>query len=204
MTDKLRIFIDYWNLQLNWNERTDSQPLDWEKLPAALKSAAEASSGISPLQYEGSRLYASYDPANPRQGPFRGWLDSYVDRIPGYNVTVLERRSRRKPIHCRECDTKLENCPECNRPFMRSPEKGVDAAIITDLFSLAWENAYATAILVTSDRDFVPAVANIQDRGFKIVNATWKDYGHQLAKACWASFEIDSLITQLIRHNPPQ
>ena len=75
-----------------------------------------------------------------------------------------------------------------------SPEKGVDSAIVTDLFSLAWEGAYDIGILLSSDADFVPAVERLQEKGVKIVNATWKDYGHQLAKVCWGSFLIDSIL----------
>jgi uncharacterized LabA/DUF88 family protein len=64
----------------------------------------------------------------------------------------------------------------------------VDTAIVTDLFSLAWERAYDLAILVSSDADFVPAVERLQEKGVKIVNTTWKSYDHQLAKLCWGSF----------------
>jgi uncharacterized LabA/DUF88 family protein len=82
---------------------------------------------------------------------------------------------------------------------MRAAEKGVDAAILTDMFSLAWEHAYDVGILVSGDGDLVPAVEKIQDRGLKVVNATWRNYGHDLAKRCWASFSIDPLIPQLTR-----
>ena len=75
----------------------------------------------------------------------------------------------------------------------------MDAAILTDMFSLAWEQAYEVAILVSSDADMVPAVEKIQDKGLKVINATWSGWGHQLAKTCWASFDIDPLIIQLSR-----
>jgi len=78
-----------------------------------------------------------------------------------------------------------------------SIEKGVDAHIVTDLFTLAWENAYDIGILVTSDADFVPAVERIQEKGIKIINATWHDYGFELSRTCWASFYLDDLIAQI-------
>ena len=68
------------------------------------------------------------------------------------------------------------------------------------MFSLAWENAYDVAILVTADADMVPAVEAIQDRGLKVINATWSKHGHNLAKKCWASFPIDPLIPSLTRN----
>jgi uncharacterized LabA/DUF88 family protein len=86
---------------------------------------------------------------------------------------------------------------------MRAVEKGTDSAIITDMFSLAWEGAYEVAVLVSSDADMIPAVERIQDRGPKIINATWQNHGHDLARRCWASFSIDPLVQQLARAGSP-
>ena len=54
---------------------------------------------------------------------------------------------------------------------MWAPEKGVDTAIVTDLLSLAGEEAYDVAILVSSDADHIPAVEWIQAHGRKVINA---------------------------------
>ena len=55
---------------------------------------------------------------------------------------------------------------------MWAPEKGVDTAIVTDLLSLAGEDAYGVAILLSSDADHIPAAEWIQARGRKVINAT--------------------------------
>jgi uncharacterized LabA/DUF88 family protein len=81
----------------------------------------------------------------------------------------------------------------------RSAEKGVDAAIVTDMLSLAWENSMAVSLLVSSDADYIPAVELLQNKGFKVINATWKRQGHDLARACWGSIELDRLIPSLQR-----
>jgi uncharacterized LabA/DUF88 family protein len=64
---------------------------------------------------------------------------------------------------------------------------------------LAWEGAYDAAILVSADKDFVPAVEYLQAKNFKIINAAWRSIGHELAKICWASFDIDPLMPSLER-----
>lgn len=78
----------------------------------------------------------------------------------------------------------------------RSQKKAVDAAIVTDMLSLAWQNAYDIAVLVTSDADFVPAVEKVQERGLKVVNAGWASKGHELKAACWGSFDLDPILLQ--------
>jgi hypothetical protein len=67
--------------------------------------------------------------------------------------------------------------------------KTVDARIVTDLVGLACEGAYDVAILVSSDKDVIPAVEHIQANNFKVINAAWKNRDNELAKVCWASFE---------------
>jgi NYN domain-containing protein len=193
-----RVFIDFWNFQLAWNDRAGGSGCDWPRLPSVLAAAAQgAAPQLGQLQVDDTRVYASYEPG--REAKLAQWLDSFLDRLPGFRVFTRERKASPTSIHCRSCDQKLTTCPNCSARFMRAGEKGVDAAIITDMFSLALENAYQVAIIVTGDGDLVPAVEKIQDKGFKIVNATWKGYGHNLAKKCWASFNIDPLVASLTR-----
>ncbi|HVQ91878.1 MAG TPA: NYN domain-containing protein [Mycobacteriales bacterium] len=75
----------------------------------------------------------------------------------------------------------------------------MDAAIVTDLLSLAWQNAFDVAVLLSSDADFVPAVERIQEKGLKVINAGWQGKGHELRAACWASFDLDGLIAAVSR-----
>ena len=82
---------------------------------------------------------------------------------------------------------------------MVSPEKGVDAALVTDLLSLAWQRAYDVAVLVSGDADYIPAVEYVQSQGLKVINAAWAAKGHELQQACWGSFGIDDIITDLTR-----
>ncbi|MBI4310941.1 MAG: NYN domain-containing protein [Chloroflexi bacterium] len=200
---QVRLFIDFWNFQLNWNSRTNKDPLDWRKAPIGLVSAAQAqldTAGMGDsLRVAETRVYASYDTANPEDRRLKGWLDSFLDRQPGMRVFTRERRSQPRPIRCSSCGYEVSLCSNCSQLYRHSAEKGVDSAIVTDLLSLAWESAFDVAILVSSDADYVPAVERLQEKGFKIINATWSGYGHHLARTCWASFEIDSLIPSLRR-----
>jgi uncharacterized LabA/DUF88 family protein len=93
----------------------------------------------------------------------------------------------------------MDACSNCSTPLRSSPEKGVDAALVTDLLSLAWQRAYDVAVLVSGDADYVPAVEYVQSQGLKVVNAAWAARGHELRQECWASFDLDNLIPVLTR-----
>ncbi len=195
---RVRIFIDFWNFQINWNDRTGRAGIDWPKVPPALLGEVgkllKVAGSSDTLQLDETRVYASYDSAAENDRRLKGWLDGWLDRQTSFRVFARERRSRPRPVRCSSCGHEVGSCPSCQQAYRHSPEKGVDAAIVTDLFSLAWEEAYAVGILLTSDADFVPAVERLQEKGIKIVNATWKGYGHQLARACWGSFLVDSIL----------
>jgi len=200
MAYRTRIFIDFWNFQLNWNQRAGGDNIDWTLVPRVLLDEArkklEAAGIAEGLALEETLVYASYNPRT--EGKLRGWLEGFLDRQPSFNVKIRERRSQPRKIHCSACGTYTERC-QCGAPFMWAPEKGVDTAIVTDLLSLAGEDAYDVAILLSSDADHIPAVEWIQARGRKVINATWAGHGFDLKRTCWADIELDSVMPLLKR-----
>lgn len=198
---RVRIFIDFWNFQLSWNNSTQGAKCDWRALPATIMRATSdvlLSVNITDsLDLEETLLYASVDP--DKDGSLRGWLNNTIDRLPSWRVTTLERRPQRRQIYCNRCQTTTSSCPSCNELFVGKPEKGVDSSIVTDMLSLAWQQAYDIAVLVSSDADFVPAVTKIQEGGLKVINAAWTGRGHHLKRACWGSFDLDPLAPSITR-----
>lgn len=198
---RARIFIDYWNFQLSWNSAAKKSKCDWRALPPAILAETASVLGsvglADPLDLEETLLYASVDPVD--EAKLRGWLTTYVERLPSWRVTIRERKPQPRRVHCRHCDSNFTACPNCRQTFVAKPEKGVDAAIVTDILSLAWQDAYDIAVLVTSDADFIPAVEKVQERGLKVVNAGWAGRGHELKAACWGSFDLDHITASICR-----
>jgi hypothetical protein len=168
-----------------------SYRFDWQTLPRWLADHAAKVVGATPHSYEGAHVYASYDPASKAEAGLRNWLLSWLDRQPGVQV-VLKARTRKGYPVCPHCHERIMFCsrPECGLELSRTEEKGIDTAIATDMIRLAWEEAYDVAVLVSSDRDFIPAVEFLDDRGLKVVQAGFPNVGNDLARACWASYEI--------------
>jgi hypothetical protein len=198
---RTRVFIDFWNFSLNWNDRAGDDKIDWPLVPKVLLDEARkclVAAGIEdPLVLEETLVYASYNPKTERK--LKVWLDSFLDKQPSFRVNMRERRPKGRKIHCARCGHDTDACESCGAPFTWSPEKGVDTAIVTDLLSLAGENAYDVAVLLSSDADHIPAVEWVQGRGLKVINATWARHGFDLAKTSWASFDLDSVIGLLKR-----
>jgi uncharacterized LabA/DUF88 family protein len=176
---RVQIFIDFWNLQLGWNDLLGSNPIvriPWKDLlPQTL--VAEAAKG-APSEYAGTNVYASIDPQSEKDKGLKNFL-RVMDGFPGYSVSVAERKPR-KPHSCSNegCRLPIPDCPHCKMPLRRTVEKGVDASLITDLLSMAFDDNFDVAVLVTEDADFAPAVKYIQKKtGKKVIQAYFKRKG---------------------------
>lgn len=78
-------------------------------------------------------------------------------------------------------------------------EKGVDTRIATDLISLAWDGNYDAAVLVSSDRDFVPVVEFLSKRGIKVVHGAFPPSASELTQACWGNINIPNIRNEFRR-----
>jgi len=199
---KLRIFIDFWNFQLALNDvvHPGYRP-DWKKFPLWLMQQAAIlipSGSLSNLQFEGTHVYLSFDPKSAKESKLREWATNTLNRFPGVQVTCRERKWKSPPT-CQSCHQEIGQCPHCGSAVLRTIEKGIDTAIVTDMIKLAWEDAWHIAILVSSDRDFIPAVEFLSAKGHKVINAGFSPRGFELARTCWASIDLTSHTTEFER-----
>ena len=72
-------------------------------------------------------------------------------------------------------------------------EKGIDTRIATAMISLAWVDNYDVAVLVSSDRDFIPVVDFLETRGIKVVHGAFPPAGSELTRKCWGSISIPDM-----------
>lgn len=197
---RLRVFIDFWNFQLSLNANTHDQlKLDWIKLPVWLANRADevlTSFGEPAGRYLGGIVYASYDPWKPEDKNMLHWLETVVARAPGIQLVTKERKPKSPPV-CPSCHTAIEVCPHCNEPVRRMGEKGIDTGLVTDLLKHAWEDTYDTAVLVSSDADFIPAVKFIQEKGKRVIHVGFPPNGMELQRECWSSLNLASLIDSI-------
>jgi hypothetical protein len=85
---RVRLFIDFWNLQLNWNEfhtKAGIQgvvPIPWKDLPGIL--TAEVAKG-QPVKFTGAHVYSSVDQSNPRM---QNLITGFITCLPAIRVTL--------------------------------------------------------------------------------------------------------------------
>src|SRR6185437_2906503 len=120
---RARVFVDFWNFQLGWNETAgrDAQgrviQCDWSKLPSMLVRAADdllTAAGHRPgLTLEETIVHASVNDssqATPQEARLKAWLTSWLDRQPSFDVKIRARKPRRRSIRCRSCSADIATC----------------------------------------------------------------------------------------------
>jgi len=184
---RVRIFIDFWNFQLGMNEYDSKYRLDWEKLSKVL--VTEAVWPEKEGKYEGACVYASINPKSKKDTGLKLFLSNTVNKMPGYEIKIFERKSAKKPV-CNNCQAEIKNCPSCKSILERMVEKGVDTAIVTDMLQHAWVDTYDIGVLLSGDADFIPAVKFLNIQGKKIVHASFTNLGQNLANQCWKQINL--------------
>jgi len=199
---RVRIFVDFWNLQIQWNElheklgSKERVAIPWKDMSQIL--CAEVGKG-QPVKFTGTAVYASINPNSSKDKGLNNYLHHVLASYTGYSVIVKERKPR-KVIRCQEenCKAPVMNCPACKAVLKGTSEKGIDAAIITDLLSLAFDDNYDIAILVSGDADYAPAVEYIQKKTDKqIIQAFFKAHGDELRNKCWDHLFFEDLLPKL-------
>jgi uncharacterized LabA/DUF88 family protein len=197
---KVKIFIDFWNLQLSWNEyhrklgTADPVRIPWEtKLPQTLLNKVDKKA-----EYVGTHVYASINPRSPKDRKLRSFLQ-IMNMFSGYTVIVKERKPAKK-IRCSQegCRKEIINCPYCHKELIRTVEKGVDTTIAIELFHYALDNVYDKAILISDDADFVPAIEYIQRRGNHIIHVGFKNQAFEIKKACWDHINLEDIMSDFL------
>ncbi|MBI2964906.1 MAG: NYN domain-containing protein, partial [Chloroflexi bacterium] len=119
-----------------------------------------------------------------RFGKFVEKLTSGRDLVRAYYYNVRQDRAH-NPAAAQEQDrflTSLEEVPYLETRLgiykqrgVEMVEKGVDVMIATDLVSGAFKNLYDTAILVSGDGDFFPAIEAVKDLGKHVEVAAFEN-----------------------------
>lgn len=104
-------------------------------------------------------------------------------KIPDFHVVLCNMRKIKRP------DGKMEFAV-----------KGDDIYLATDMVSFAYENKYDTAILVSGDGDFVPAIKKAQKLGKKVENAYFSaNRSNFLKSVCNDSVLLDEIIRKCMK-----
>lgn len=197
---RVRVFVDFWNFSLSLRRVDSGFMLDWR--PVGPLFASEAGGLVDPdtrAVFEAMHVYGSFDPGKPQDAKLKNWFANTLDRMPGIHVALVERQQKRAYPRCPVCQTEVSRCPACAADMRGTEEKGVDTRIVADMIRLAWADAYDVAVLVSSDRDFVPVAEFLQTRGIKVVHGAFPPQGSHLSQKCWASFSIVGLMPQIRR-----
>ncbi len=191
---RIRVFVDFWNYTLSMRSVDKDFRTDWSRLgPVLSNAAAHVVNSSAAGEYQGLNFYGSYDPASEGDKRLHRWATTFVDTLPGVSVSIVPRQKKRSPPRCPACHEEVATCPVCGADMRGTEEKGVDVRMATAMISLAWADNYDVAVLVSSDRDFVPVAEFLETKGIKVIHGAFPPNGAQLTRKCWGSINVADL-----------
>ena len=196
--NRIRVFVDFWNYTLSMRHVEANHQTDWSKLgPVLTEEAAKQVFGSPGGEYQGLNFFGSYNPA--REQNLHRWATTVVDTFPGVQVSMVPRQKKRSPPSCPACHEQVTHCVVCGADMRGTEEKGVDVRMATEMIRLAWVDNYDIAVLVSSDKDFVPVAAFLETRGIKVLHGAFPPSGAHLTRECWSSIDLPKLREQFRR-----
>ncbi len=173
------IFIDGSNFYHSVKAaRINENEIDFRKLTEALRSNRL----LIGIYYYNASLDRGFNEKKywKQQSFFDG-----LRAIPGFHVIMCRMK-------------KIKN-PDGSFDFF---VKGDDIHLATDMISLAYENSYDTAVLVSGDGDFEPAIKQAQKLGKKVENAYFSaSRSDFLRLVCNSSINLDKIISGCLKEN---
>ena len=165
---------------------------DWFALPQVLIREASSLLNEANLDLQDFNVFGSYS-SLPADEKLRIWATTFLPKIPAANVVFLPRQQKLSGPICTGCHKEIKTCPYCSGSMLGSEEKCIDTLIATTMLQDAWMKKYEVAILVSGDKDFIPAVDFLRSVGIRTILAQIKNLGADLRRHCWGSFEIIAL-----------
>lgn len=197
---RIRVFVDFWNFSLSIRDLDATFKIDWQKIGALLaREAGIIIDATAPVVYEGMHVYGSYDSNKAQDAKLKNWFMNTLDKMAGVSVVLQERQKKKGYPKCPTCQAEVFTCVACGSDMRGTEEKGVDTRIATDMVSLAWANGYNCAVLVSSDRDFVPVAEFLQTRGIKVVHGAFPPSGSALTQKCWGHLHLPKIRNEFQR-----
>lgn len=193
------IFVDFWNYELTVKELEPGFLTNWFELPSIVIQESSRLLGKT-VQYERCFIFGSYDPSSPGDARLRSWATTVLSKVPGIEVSFVPRQKCKRGPHCTGiAHHEITECPFCKASMLGTQEKGVDTQIATEMLDMAYSNRCNVIVLVSADRDFIPAVEKLLRRNIKVIHAFFPDHGHELSAKSWASFDLFKVREQFRR-----
>lgn len=195
-------FLDFWNYELTMAGPDGLEPgflTDWYKLPPVLVQLAALRLGRT-VTYERLFIAGSYDAGSKKDTGLYRWANTVLAHIPGVYVDFSPRQQRTAGPKCtgpNHCET--QTCPSCGASMLGTMEKGVDTRLVTEMLDTALGGQCDAIILVSADKDFIPAVDKLTSKNIKCIHAFFPHYGYELGKRCWAQFDLFAIREQFRR-----
>ncbi len=192
-------FVDFWNYELTMKELDPNFLTNWFQLPSVIQKAVSQLFQQQVVSLERFFVFGSYD-STPSDTRLVNWANNVLSKIPSVAPLFFQRQKRLSGPKCTGKDHhEIKECPICHASMLGTQEKGIDTRIVTEMLDAAFCNRCDAIVLISADKDFVPAVEKLLNRNIKVIHAYFPNHGNELSAKSWASFDLFKMRDQFKR-----
>ncbi len=196
---RVSIFLDFWNFTLNLRDKDPAFKANWLEIANTFIAEAQKVLGEDEkLVLQDFNIFGSYSDT-PQDSGLIQWFNQFLPKVKGSKIYFYQRKPKKSGPKCPTCHSEIKLCPACNASMIGTEEKCIDTLIATTMLQDAWLKKYDVAIIVSADRDFIPAMNFLRDNGIKTIHAQFGYNGAELSKICWGRFDILSVLDKIKR-----
>lgn len=156
---RVALFFDGKNFHVGWKEAAEGRRIDFIQLARWLVQRAGGTFLAGAHYFTGIQEIAEEENDESQQ-KLLGFLEM-LENQPGFFVHTFYRK-----VGCL-------NCGECGTQHQYLSDKETDLAVVSHMLQLAAVDAYDTAVLLSGDGDYAPALQSIRAMGKQAHIASW-------------------------------
>jgi len=144
MKNRLVVLIDGFNLYHALDDNPEYHKYKWLDLMKLARN-------VTPSSYEIKELFY-----------FTSLMKWLPEKMARHLIFIRALESTGVQVKYGEFRIRERHCPNCNASFRSREEKQTDVNIAISLFSLAIEDRFDTALVITGDSDIVPSIKAVR------------------------------------------
>lgn len=122
-----------------------------------------------------------------------------LQHMSNYEMTAKKVSKIQDLELCEKCKPLVtQNCIDCIGAF-EEREKGIDVMIVVDMIRMCLKDEYETAVLISGDADFIPALNIIKESGKNVIVASVTAGFSRELKQTHEYFYLDEIIFKMLK-----
>lgn len=201
----LQLFVDYWNFMNTLRDEAQARgrrrAVDWPGFTEWLAEQASRLLDMDDVEFARVHFFTAYNPDTTRGRNQQAFFRNLRQLDKRYQVWMNKQSRETNPPKCPQCREEIGVCTNCGADMRGYEEKGVDVALAVRMMREMHEGRLGAAVLISSDRDFIPLIREIRGYGVTTLHAGFPSGGRSVRDRCDKAIDVSRALRYLMERS---